>query len=331
MKLENDGNIWVYAEHRQGRLIPVFWELLVKAKELANNIEGCKVVALVIGSAVESVVKEAAECGADILYYVDDSQLLHYNCERYAALVEKIIIEHSPLAFLFGGSAIGAELAPTLAVRVKVGVAAHCIDITTNRAGELTFIVPAFGGKLEGEISMPRCRPQMATVNPGAFEACRLPKEGGVQVVQLPCPALPDSRIAFVASAPANGEGVQRLAESELVIGCGRGVGGQENFRDVKRLAKKLGAEIAFTRPAIDMGWASDQNSMVGSSGKSIAPKLYLGLGISGAVHHTSGISKSGTIISVNKDARAKIFEVSDYKAVADCKAVVSAMLKALD
>ncbi|MCL1992906.1 MAG: electron transfer flavoprotein subunit alpha/FixB family protein [Spirochaetes bacterium] len=330
MKPENHKNIWLFAEHKHEKLMPVFQELLTKAKCLANEIENCKLCALIIGSSLENVVKEAEESGADIVYYVDDEKLLNYNCESYTTVLEGIINEYKPLAFLFGATSMGAELAPSLSARVKTGLAAHCVDITTDKHGTLTFIVPAFGGKIECEILIPNHRPQMATVRPGIFEANKLSKANNVQTFRLECPVLPEPRISFVSFIPSKDYTVQKLEESALVIGCGRGVGTDNDFENLKKLAKKLNAAIAFTRPAVDMGWASDEREMVGSSGKSISPTVYLGFGISGATHHLSGINKSRIIISVNKNKKAKMFDASDYKVVAESRAVINALLKAL-
>jgi len=329
MKCECSKDIWVFAQHKEGRLLPVFYELLTKARQLAKETPGTKVCALLVGSSLESAVKEARESGADIVYFIDDEKLLNYNPETYTALAESVVSEHKPLAFLFGATAMGAELAPSLAARLKTGLAAHCVDIRADKGGALTFVVPAFGGKVEGDILIPEQRPQMATVRPGIFEAEGLPKAADVQVVKLACPVLPEPRISFVSFTPAKDDETQNLEDADLVVGCGRGVGTDTNFKNIEKLAKKLGAAIAFTRPAVDMGWAPDENSMVGSSGRSIRPKVYLNFGVSGAGHHLSGINKSGTIISVNKDAGAKMFDMSDYKVTADCAAIVNALLAA--
>ena len=277
------------------------------------------------------MVKEVEESGADIVYFVDDENLLNYNCESYTAVIESIINEYKPSVFLFGATTMGSELAPSVAARVKTGLAAHCVDITTNKDGALAFIVPVFGGKMECEILIPNHSPQMATVRPGIFDSKTLLKARNVQTIRLECPALPDPRISFVSFTPAKDDVTQSLEEADLIIGCGRGVGTDVNFRNIERLAKKLNAAIAFTRPAVDMGWTPDERAMVGASGKSIRPKVYLGFGISGAAHHLCGIGKSGTIISVNKDEKAKMFDMSDYKITADSAAIVNALLKALD
>jgi len=320
-------NIWVFAQHECGQLQPVYYELLTKAKQLAKEIEGCKVCALIVGSSIENVLSQAEESGAEIVYYIDDKRLQNYNPETYTTLIEKVVGEHGPLAFLFGATALGAELAPSLAARVKTGLAAHCVDIGTDKAGALTFVVPAFGGKVEGEILIPKHRPQMATVRPGIFEADCFPRAANVQVVKLDCPALPESRISFVSFTPAGDESTLSLDDADVVICCGRGVGTDANFQNIQKLARKLGAAIAFTRPAVDMGWAPDENSMVGSSGRSIRPKIYLGFGVSGAGHHLSGMSKSGTVFSINKDPNAKMLDASDYKVTADSAAIVNALL----
>lgn len=331
MRSNQANNIWLFAESKDNRLLPVFYECLTKAKSLANEIENSKVSALILGNHLDQVVMEALEAGVDQVYFVDDEKLRTYNSESYAIVIKSILQEMKPLAFLFGGTSTGYELAPCVAGKMKIGLAAHCVDILADKKeGMLSFVVPAFGGKIEGEILIPEHRPQMATVASGIFEIKKSEKVQGARSEKLPCPELPTPRVTFVSHIPSQEES-QNLELAELVIGCGRGVGTDENFAAMEKLAKKLNGAIAFTRPAIDMGWAADDRAMVGSSGKSVGPKVYLGFGISGATHHVSGIKKSDTIISVNKDEKASMLEMSDYKVVADAGAIINALLAALE
>ncbi|MCL2619168.1 MAG: electron transfer flavoprotein subunit alpha/FixB family protein [Defluviitaleaceae bacterium] len=331
----NSKNIWIFAEHRDNKLLPIYYELLGKALDLACKVtdrEGCRVCALVIGSCVGEVVGEAEASGADRVCFIDNEGLAAYNCDGYATAIESVVREHAPSAFLFGATATGSELAPSVAARLRTGLAAHCVDINSDEEGLLTFVIPAFDGTLQGEILIPRHRPQMATVRPGIFKTHPHMPGNKVSAARLDCPELPRPRVAFLRHVPPRHDDMcAALEDADIVIGCGRGVATDANFANVEKLARKLGAAIAFTRPAVDMGWAKDESRVIGSCGKSVSPKVYLGLGVSGATHHTCGITGSEVIINVNKDEHAGSFGISDYKVVADSASVVNALLKAVE
>jgi electron transfer flavoprotein alpha subunit len=214
-----------------------------------------------------------------------------------------------------------------VAAQLKTGVAAHCVDLRINENEQLVAAVPSFGGKILGEILCPDTRPQMASVKPGIFiqgEAeQREPNIISIDVSKLKAEDVPLKAIKLEKKAV---EGVP-LDQAEVVFCGGYGIGGKENWERLEKLAALLGGAAACTRPVVDEGWAPGEHVMVGTSGKSIRPKAYVGFGISGATHHICGMKDSGLVISVNKDEKAAIFDVSDVGAAADLNKILEQLI----
>lgn len=331
MNLADFKNIWIFAEHSDNELSPVYGELLGKAKELASDKKGCKVCSIVLGDKVENIVAKVESMGTDIIYYVNHEKLEQYNCDYYLTAIEKLILAYKPEIFLIGATALGSEIAPSVAARVRTGLAAHCVDIAMNEKGNIVCMVPAFGGKVISEILIPKHRPQMASVRPGIFAARDSEKNLNVETIKIECSELDDitSGIEYVSFVPSVTY-AQKLEDAEIVICGGRGVASEENWGNVGKLAKKFNAAVGYTRCVLDQGWVEDECDMIGTSGKSIRPKVYLGIGVSGATHHVCGMNKSRMIININRDKNAKIFSISDYKIVADSESIVKALLEKL-
>ena len=260
-------------------------------------------------------------------------------------MMEETIRDEKPELVLIGATALGEEIAPALGVRFETGVAAHCVDIRVNEEGRLTFVIPAFGGRAVGEIFIPDAsagRPAIATVKPGMFPE---PEGGGSgdDYAGQRC------RIIDVDAMAADGEisrgsktqGAFRMVEvsprehpagnivdADIIVCGGYGLGSEEVWRKLETLAEKLGGAAACTRAALDAGWGCAEDSMIGTSGRAVRPKVYIGFGISGAAHHTCGITGADTIISINSDRDAEIFAASDYKGVFDAEKVIDALLR---
>jgi len=315
--------IWVYAEQNAGKLAGVTLELLGKARELAAQSGSGEVGAVLIGSGVGDLSKTLFEYGAQTVYIADDERLSLYQHTTYAPLITNLCKKEKPDIFLFGATALGTDLGPTVAAQLNTGIAAHCVDLKLNEDGMLVSVVPAFGGKILGDILCPSHKPQMASVKAGIFPK-PVPAHVNGNIVQMDLSPLENAATGIKALklCQEKPKGLP-LEEAEVVVCGGWGLRNAENWHLVEELAELLGGASACTRPVIDEGWAPGEDIMVGTSGKSIRPKIYLSFGVSGATHHICGMKDSGLIISINNDENAPIFEVSDYAVIADVNKIL--------
>ena len=320
--------IWVFAEQVNGTLDRVTLELLTKAKDLAGKLEGkTEIAAVLFGKNVKGLCGTLADYGAEAIYVADAADLNLYNPMLYAPLITMLVKQEDPDIFLFGATAIGSELGPTVAAQLKTGVAAHCVDLRINEAGLLVASVPSFGGKILGEILCPNTRPQMASVKPGIFvQGEKDPREPVIHwldATDLRADSLPLKALRIDKKEQT---GVP-LEKADIVLCGGYGIGSKENWAKLETLAGRLGGAAACTRPVMDEGWSPGEHVMVGTSGKSIRPKVYIGFGISGATHHICGMKDSGLVINVNRDEHSTIFEVSDIGIAEDLNKILDQLL----
>ncbi|MFZ5944620.1 MAG: electron transfer flavoprotein subunit alpha/FixB family protein [Bacillota bacterium] len=324
-------DIWVYIEHTEGSISSVSMELLKEALRLRDAMqEPGQVAAVLIGFGVEDLIQEVQKYGAQRVYVAADDKLANYNPDYYGRVLEKAILEYDPHIFLMGATILGTQLAPLIAAKVKTGVAAHCIELKLDEQDNLVAVVPAFGGKVLGDILCPMHRPQMATIKPGILGKPSLSPENG-EIIKINTEFLKEitSKLTLLNICREETKGVP-LEEAEIVICGGWGIGEQERWELLEKIADRLGGAVACTRPPIDEGWAAGEQMMVGTSGKSIRPKIYIGFGISGATHHICGMKDAGLIISINKDAGAEIFKVSDYGIIGDVKDIIPLLAEAI-
>ncbi len=329
--MAKDREIFVVAEQVSGQLAPVGFELLGAARKLAQESGGAEVSAVIMGYDIAGLADELFGYGADRVYLADDRRLQYYQNAHYALFLTDFFRRKQPDMVLWGATAIGGELAATVAAQLKTGLSAHCTDLYINADGLLVQVVPAFGGKVLGDILCPQRRPQMATVRPGIFSSQPV-KASKSEIINEDTKILdgfmpPLKTVRMVKDKGAD----SALKEADFVVAGGWGVGSTENWQLLRKLSELLGGAVGCTRPALDEGWADDEGTMIGTSGISIKPKLYLGVGISGAVHHVVGIKDAGIIISINKDARAPIFSYSDYGIVADFRKILPDLIKAVE
>ena len=322
--------IWVYAEQKADGLASVVAELLGEARRIAQGND--EVGAVLIGHEVEDIARETICLGADKVYVADNTDLKIYNNETYSRILEHLAREENPDIVLIGATSVGGDLAPTLAARLGTGVAAHCVGLKINADGHLVQIVPSFGGKVMAEILCPVHRPQMATIKSGVFEPGERQGASSGQVISVDVAEIlqsyqPRIEALGVHCRPPEGK---PLEQAEVVVAGGWGIGSQEDWQLIENLAAALDGAVGCTRPALDEGWAAGEHMMIGTSGKTIKPKVYVGIGISGAAHHLCGMKDAGTIISINNDAKAAIFDVSDIKVVEDFKKIVPLLIQKL-
>lgn len=326
-------NIWIYAEHKSGKIADSFYELLTKAQEVAGTIPGeTKIAAVALGDDLDAAVKELKTSGVDLVYAVKHEKLAQYDPETYPVALADLAKKHHPLMIWVAASFEGAEVAPSVAGKLKTGLAAHCVDIYRRPDGEMVHLVPAFGGKVLSEILIPESRPMMASVKPGIFCRGEIAVSGEAEVMEETAAVLDGfrSRVRQVGGQelPPTGKAVEK---ADIVISGGMGIGDMDTWNKAKKFAGAINAAVGYTRPVIDIELEKTEENMIGASGKSVRPKLYMAFGISGASHHVCGMKDSGTIISVNRDENAEIFKTSDYKVVADCGSILDALLKELE
>jgi electron transfer flavoprotein alpha subunit len=316
--MKNPHGIWVFAEQRDGALHPVGLELLGKARQLADKINS-SVTAVLLGYGIRDMGPRLIAGGADQVLIGDHPELESYRLLVYCHVLTMLIEEYKPDSMLMGATALGTELAPRIAARLRTGLSAHCIDLDVDQNGRLLQKVPGWGGGVVATIVCPDRRPQMATVMPGVMvENYDSTRRGEVVDIPISLPSGdPGPKILeTIRSKPEEG---MPLEKAEVVVAGGWGVGAGERWVLIEELARLLGGAVGATRPAVDEGWAKE-SQMIGQSGKTVRPKLYIGIGISGMMAHVAGIDQSEYIVAVNQDPKAPIFEASDLGVVADLK-----------
>ena len=315
------GEIFVVVEHRAGEIREITFQMLWKANELAQaHSHGLTAVLMCDkGDAFIPEIKDRA----DRIIVVEDETLKHFNAERYKEILKRLIEEHRPFLTLIGHTPWGMELAPALSVKTGLPLVTDGVDIKIED-GNPKVIRQIYSGKLFSRVSFKASDGYLITLRPGA---CPADKAGGRSgdVLKQAIPAdIPASRKRFVEFLDA-AAGELDIAQAEFLISIGRGVGEEENIKPVQELAEMMGGVISCSRPVVDKNWLPKFHQ-VGTSGKTVKPKVYLALGISGAFQHVAGISGAGTVIAVNKDKKAPIFRVADYGVVDDLFKVVEAL-----
>jgi electron transfer flavoprotein alpha subunit len=316
--------VWIWAEQRNGRLMGVSLELLGKGLQLSKELKA-ELATILIGDRVQNMAQELVNYGADKVYIVEDERLNLYQSDVYARIIAEMILEHHPEIFLLGGTAIGMDLAPRVAAKVKTGLTAHCVDLYIDKFDDkscLFALVPGFGGNLMVKIVCPQQRPQMATVKPGVMEKSARDEGRKGEIIKVETKVEDDEfrsrTIELVEQEPV---GIP-LEEAEVVVAGGWGLNSAGGFKLVEELAEVLNGVVAGTRPAVDAGWISEER-MLGSSGKTINPKLLISVGASGQMHFTTGFLKSKVILAINDNPKSPIFEACDIGIVGDlCKIV---------
>jgi len=309
--------VWVFAEYRNGRIAPVTLELLGAGRALADT-RGVKLAAVLFGDKLGATADDLVAHGADIVYVAEDSAFAHFTDDTYGNVLTDLIREHQPEIVLAGATAIGRSVIPRVATILGAGLTADCTDLAIREEdGALLQTRPAFGGNIMATIVCPDTRPQMATVRPLVMKPLvRDDARQGEIVAVMPAAQRLRSRVKVIESVIAESEQAN-ITESEIVVAGGRGLDGEKGFQMVKDLADALGGAVGASRAAVDSGWVGYPHQ-VGQTGKTVAPKLYVAAGISGAIQHVIGMQSAETIVAINKDPHAPIFAVATYGLVGD-------------
>ena len=309
-------DFWVLIEtNEDGTAKNVGLELLTPGRDLADKQEG-KLVAVVIGNNVDAAVDAANAHGADQILVVEGEEYQSYSTDAYAIALVELVEKYGPRAMMIGATNNGRDLGPRVACRLETGPTADCTALGIDEeSGKVAWTRPAFGGNLMATILCPDCYPQIGTVRPGVFKKGEETEKKAEIIREEIHVAKEKIRTQILEILQEMGDEKVDLENAEIIVSGGRGVGGPEGFEPVKALAKELGATVGASRAAVDSGWISHAHQ-VGQTGKTVAPKLYIACGISGAIQHQAGMSGSDCIVAINKDPDAPIFDIADYGVV---------------
>lgn len=347
-------DVWVFCEQREGKLMPTDLELISKGRDLADEL-GVKLCGLLLGGeGIESAAKELGGYGADKVLVCESPLLAVYNTDAYAKVICDVIEDLKPEAFLIGATNIGRDLAPRCAARLHTGLCADCTHLDIDVANYIQFLResstldvdsqkwdmedrnlkmtrPAFGGHLMATIICPRFRPQMSTVRPGVMQTQPFDEAGAAKVVvEKVTPALTADDIHVeILDIKKSAKKLVDLIGADVVVSVGRGISSdpEKGIALAEELAGALGGVVGASRAVTDEGWLSADHQ-VGQTGKTVHPRIYVALGISGAIQHVAGMQDSETIIAINKNENAPIFGIASYGIVGDLYKVVPELIK---
>lgn len=332
--MKSSRDVWVFVEQEMGGIAAVSLELLCKAQDLAKRLDS-RVCALLCGYDIAHLAEKIIHYGADCVMLADHPELAQYRTLPYARVAIDLVRERHPYIFLLGATAIGRDLAPRIASATRAGLTADCTALQIGdfenkgrKYSDLLYqIRPAFGGNVIATIVNPEMHPQMATVREGVMhlDAPDTTRQGQVERIESHF----DKRdLALQVLRREMRLPECDLKNADIIVSGGMGVGSKENFRLIYELAEVLGAQVGASRAAVDAGFIS-QDHQVGQTGVTVRPRLYIAVGISGAVQHRAGMDQSSKIIAINTDPNAPIFQIAHYRIVGDLNEVVPRMIRA--
>lgn len=352
-KIEDFKGVWVFCEQRDGQLVETDFELISEGRKLADDL-GCELCGVLLGEHVEGLAKELGGYGADKVLVCDSPLLKEYTTDAYTKVICELVMERKPEIFLIGATNIGRDLGPRCAARLHTGLTADCTSLFVDTEKYLEFLAknsnidtnpekydmeaknlkmtrPAFGGHLMATIVCPRFRPQMSTVRPGVMQKAEFaPTKADAVVVEQITVNLAETDIRTkVIEVVKETKALVDLAGAEVIVAVGHGISQnvEKGMQLAEELAKSLGGVVGASRAAVDAGWIGADHQ-VGQTGKTVRPRIYIALGISGAIQHKAGMQDSECIIAVNNSQEAPIFECADYGICGDLFEVVPHMIE---
>ncbi len=328
--INNWSGVWVYCEYRNGVLAPVSLELLGIGRELADK-RNTTLSAVLIGHETGETSKKLIGHGADVVYLVEDEALRLFTDEKYCSVLTTLIQEHKPEIVLAGATAIGRSFIPGVATTLNAGLTADCTQLEIREEdGALLQTRPAFGGNIMATIVCENSRPQMSTVRPKVMKELEFDGERSGEILTVS----PDldrlgNRVKVLESVVSEASNVN-IQESDILVSGGRGLDNEKGFDLIRKLADVMDANVAASRATVDAGWIPYPHQ-VGQTGKTVAPKVYIACGISGAIQHVAGMQSSEVIVAVNRDENATIFDVADYGIVGDLFEVLPKLISKIE
>ncbi len=320
-----DGNraVWILAERWGEQLQDTTFELLAYGRDIADKL-GTQVCALVpAGNSAQ--IDELAYRGADKVYTLDAPSLKDCTGESYVQTITPLIAEQNPALVLLAGTPAGQDVASRLSAHLEAGLASDCTRLDVNKEGLLLLTKPVYRSKAAATLTGINPAAQVVTIKPG-FAKAKLPNKNRKAEVQTVSCQLSEPRWKVVGHIPANPK-TMPIEEADIIVAGGRGVGSRENFQLLEELAEALGGSVAASRMAVDAGWVSSER-LVGISGKTVSPKLYIACGISGAVNHAMGMKYSDDVIAINNDRNAPIFRMATVGIVGDLLKILPVITK---
>ena len=346
--------VWVFCEQRGGALMPTDFELISEGRKLADDLK-VELVGVLLGDNVAGLAKELGGYGADRVLVAESPLLKDYTTDAYAKVICELVQERKPEALLIGATNIGRDLGPRCAARLHTGLCADCTSLNVNTEKYIEFLQanstldtskivakegdrglkmtrPAFGGHLMATIICPRFRPQMATVRPGVMKKAPFDqaKADACVVEKVSFELAAEDIHTKVLEVVKETRAMVDLTGADVIVSVGYGISKdpQKGIALANELAEALGGVVGASRAVVDAGWLTSDHQ-VGQTGKTVRPRIYIALGISGAIQHKSGMQDSELIIAVNKNATAPIFECADYGIVDDLFTVAPLMIEA--
>jgi electron transfer flavoprotein alpha subunit len=315
-------DVWVFCEQKKGKIQSVAYELLGKGRELADKL-GVNLCGVVLGDKMDEECKEVIARGADKVYLVDSPKLRFYQDDPYTKVLTKLTAKYKPEVVLCGATTIGRSLISRVAINLDAGLTADCTGLDIDPKERLLLQTrPAFGGNIMATIIAPNHRPQMSTVRHKVMNEAEADPSRKGEIIKEEFPEDTFSSRSKVIDIVEEIEETVNLAEADVLVSGGRGVGSGENFDIIRELALSMNAAVGASRSAVDAGWIP-YSHQVGQTGKTVCPKVYIACGISGQIQHLIGMKSSDVIVAINKDADAPIFSVATYGIVGDLFKVV--------
>lgn len=325
MKKTDYRDVWVYIEQGRRGVSPVSLELCCRLRELCDEM-GERLAAVAIEPLAEGLAERLAECGVERVIRVSGEGSGEYSCDAWTEIFTRLCSKHRPSAVFVGATDNGREFAPRFAARLNTGCTSDATELAYNAvSGDIEFIEPAVGGKLMAVITVPELRPQVGTIRPGTFRyepgGRRCEPEQVYERIDVAEGSIRTKLLSFTAAEEDTG-----LAGADVIVCVGNGLAGPDRLSRYAELAELLGGKLACTRPLLDRGLMSFRQ-MIGQSGISVKPRLYIGFGVSGAVNHVTGFAGSELSVAVNSDPEAAIFSACDYGIVGDMDEVCDALI----
>ena len=317
--------VLVFAEHQGGKLVRPAWEAIAAGQRLAQDLGGA-VSAVLAGSGLTSLASDLAAAELQEVFSVDSPLLADYTPDGYTQALREVIKQQQPRFVVFSHTYLARDFAPKLAASFDRGLVSDCMSYR-NEAGRLVFVRQVFQGKYNADVEFVGDAPYFVTFQAAAFREDSA-RRGATPaaITAVPVTLSPESIRAKPGERFREAKQAVDLSQAEVIVAVGRGIKAPENLELARQLAEALGAEIGASRPICDSGWLP-MDRQIGSSGQTVAPRLYISLGISGAIQHMVGMKGSHTVVAINKDKEAPIFEVATYAIVADLFEVVPPLI----